>query len=239
MINTIAQVDQIASSGATPWHRASAIAKLLLAAALIALAVASPSIALLAALYAGAWLLALSARLPSRLVLVAAGYPIVFSSLFVISSWDGTWRTPVRLLLRPLTASLVAVWLVGTTPYPDLFAPLSRALPRSVGDGLFLTYRSLFDLMARAERLWRALHLRGGAQGSARRRLTLAGEGLGTLVLVGFERSQRQYAAMLLRGYSGRICGCRHWAEWTRDDAWVALAAAILAAAAALLWRHA
>ena len=239
MINTIARIDQLASSGATPWHRASAIAKLLLAAALIALAIATRSLPLLAVLFGSALALALSARLPARLVLAAAGYPLIFSSLFVIGSWDGTWRTPARLLLRPLTASLVAVWLVGTTPYPDLFAPLSRALPRGVGDGLFLTYRALFELTARAERWWRALRLRGGARGPARRRLELAGEGLGTLVLSGFERSQRMYAAMFLRGYSGRVCGCRHWAEWTRADVWVASFAALVAAAAALLWRRA
>ena len=92
---------------------------------------------------------------------------------------------------------LAALWLVGTTPYPDLFAPISRVLPRSVGDGLFLTYRALFELRARADRLWRAHSAaRRRVERPPRRRLTLAGEGLGTLVLHGFERSQRLYAAM-------------------------------------------
>ncbi|MGH7741769.1 MAG: energy-coupling factor transporter transmembrane component T family protein, partial [Candidatus Eiseniibacteriota bacterium] len=236
VINTLARVDQCACSGSTRWHRSSAIAKLLLAAALIGVAVATRSLALLAALYALAWVLVATSRLPARLVVVAAGYPLVFSSLFVIASWDGTWQTPVRLLLRPLTACLAAVWLVGTTPYPDLFAPISRVLPRSVGDGLFLTYRSMFELGTRAERLWRAMRLRGGTQGGARRRLTLAGEGLGTLVLHGFERSQRQYAAMLLRGHDGRVCGCRHWAEWTRDDWTVAAAGLAVVLAVLMLW---
>ena len=236
MINTLARIDQEACSGSTPWHRASAASKLALAALLIALTVASPSVTLIAALYGCAWALVLSSRLPSPLVLAAAGYPILVSSLFLLARWDGTWITPARLLLRPLTASLVAVWLVATTPYPDLFAPLSRVLPRSVGDGLFLTYRALFDLTAHAERLWRALRLRGGVRGSARQRLTLAGEGMATLVLHGFERSQRQYSAMLLRGHSGRICGCRHWAEWSRIDLVVALAGLVVALAAVRLW---
>jgi energy-coupling factor transporter transmembrane protein EcfT len=142
------------------------------------------------------------------------------------------------LLLRPLTASLAAVWLVGTTPYPDLFAPLSRLLPRSIADGLFLTYRALFELIARLERLLRALRLRGGGVGPARRRLTVAGEGLGTLVLYGFERGQRLSATMALRGHSGRICGCRHWAETSANDALVAVAGAAAAAAAIVLWRR-
>src|SRR6185436_7823985 len=137
-----------------------------------------------------------------------------------------------------LTASLTAVWLVGTTPYPDLFAPISRVLPRGVGDGLFLTYRALFDLMARTERLLRALRLRGGATVPLRRRLELAGEGFATLVLHGFDRSQRVYATMLLRGHSGRICGCRHYAELGPDDLYVALATVIVVGAAVALWRR-
>ena len=55
-------------------------------------------------------------------------------------------RRRCELRLRPVIASLVALWLVGTTPYPDLFAPLSRVLPRALGDGLFLTYRAVFAL---------------------------------------------------------------------------------------------
>jgi cobalt/nickel transport system permease protein len=237
VINPLAQIDYLASAGSTPWHRASALSKLLLAAGLVLLAVFAPSLWLLAGLYAVAWTLALTARLPWRLTLVASGYPLAFTLLFVLARWDGTADTPLRLLLRPLTASLVAVWMVGTTTYPDLFAPLSRLLPRSVGDGLFLTYRALFELMRRTGGLWRALRLRGGASGPLRRRLTLAGEGFATMVLYGFERSERLYATMRLRGHSGRICGCHHFAETSRADLFVAAAGLIVTAGAVLLWR--
>ena len=236
MIEILTRIDWCASSGASPWHRASALAKLLLAAGLVLLAVFAPALRLLLALHALVWMLVLTSRLPSRLIVAAAGYPLAFSLLFVIARWDGTWRTPLTLVLRPLTAGLAAVWLVGSTPYPDLFAPLSRLLPRGVADGIFLTYRALFQLLARVERLWRALRLRGGASGPLRRRLTVAGEGIGTLVLHGFERSQRLYAAMQLRGHSGRVCGCRHYAEWAREDALVALAGLAAAAATAAWW---
>lgn len=236
MIGTLAQIDYLASAGRTVWHRASALGKLLLALAILLVAVFAPGLRLLAAVHALTWVLVLGSRLPARLVVAAAGYPLVFAALFIASQWDGTWQTPARLGLRPLTSSLAAVWLVGTTPYPDLFAPLSRVLPRSAGDGLFLTYRALFALLARSDRLWRALRLRGGLAGPARRRLALAGGGLGTLVVHGFERSQRLYSTMLLRGHSGRICGCRHYAEWSLADLWVGLAAAALAALGVWLW---
>jgi cobalt/nickel transport system permease protein len=237
MINTLAQIDWLASAGKSPWHRASALSKLLLAALAIGLVIATPALKLEVALFALAWTLLLTSGLPFALLAAAAGYPLLFTALVVIARWDGTLSTPLAAALRPLTATAFAVWLVGTTPYPDLFAPLSRVLPRAVGDGLFLTYRALFEFLLKAERLTRALHLRGGDHLPLRRRLAAAGEGLGTLVLRGAERSERVVATMRLRGHSGRVCGCRHWAEWTRADVWVALAGAIAVALAIALWR--
>jgi cobalt/nickel transport system permease protein len=195
--------------------------------------VTARSLELLLVLHAVTWALVLSCRMPWRVVVAAATYPLFVSALFVIGTWGGARGTQLMLVLRPVTASLAALWLIGTTPYPDLFAPVSRVLPRHLADGLFLTYRALWELLGRAERLFRALRMRGGSQGPPVQRLTTAGEGLATLVLYGFERSQRVYAAMLLRGHSGRICGCRHWAEVRREDLWV-LATAILVATAAL-----
>jgi len=232
----LSSMDLIASAGRSPWHRASAISKLALAVLVVLLAVFSPSLALLGVLFGVASVLALTARVPMRLLLVAMGYPIVFALLFVLARWDGTWATPARTLLRPVTSSLAVLWLMGSTPYPDVFAPLTRVLPRGVGDGLFLTYRALFELLGRTEGLWRAIRLRGGTEGSARQRLSRAGEGLGTLVLYGFERSQRFYATMQLRGHSGRICGCRHYAEGSAADLLAAAAGAVVLTSTFVLW---
>ena len=236
MIGLLAQLDHGASTGATPWHRASALGKLIVALGLVGLGIFSPSLMLLGVLHGIAWLLVLTSGLPKRVALAAAAYPLLFLVLLVAARWDGTPATVLLLVLRPLTASLTAVWLVGTTPYPDLFAPLSRILPRNAGDGLFLTYRALFSLLARVEDLQQALRLRGGMSGSPRRRLALMGEGLGTLVVHSFERSQSLYSTMLLRGHSGRICGCRHYARMSRADLWVGGAAVALVAASVLLW---
>ena len=132
MSHLLARLDFHASAGGTPWHRASALTKLALAVALVGAAVAAPGLALLLALHAVAWTLALTSGLPARV---------------------------------------------------------------------------------------------------------LAGESLGTLVVHGFERSERLYATMQLRGHSGRICGCRHWTEVSPADAWVAGAGLVLIAAAVVLWR--
>ncbi len=236
MINTFAQIDYLASAGRTPWHRASAISKLALTALFVLLAVFCPSWGVLLGLLATSLVLCFSAQLPGALIAAAASTPILFSAIFVFAHWRGGWDEPLVLLMRPMVASLTAVWLVGTTPYPDLFAPLSRVLPRIVGDSLFLTYRAVFALLARMERLWKALFLRGAMTGSPARRVGMMGEAVGTVVLSGFDRSHRLYQTMLLRGHSGRICGCRHYLAWTRADLWVAAAALWAVALAWALW---
>ncbi len=239
MINTFAQIDYLASVGRSPWHRASALGKLVLASVLVLCVVFAPGWVLAAVLFGSAVALALTARLPARLVLAAAATPLLFTFLFVLANWGGDWRHSATLALRGMAASVAALWLVGTTPYPDLFAPISRVLPRTVGDSLFLTYRAVFALLARVERLWRALFLRGAITGPMKQRFGMMGEAVGTVVLSGFDRSQRLYQTMLLRGHSGRICGCRHYLELTRHDAWVAVGIVWTLTATVLFWRAA
>lgn len=229
-MSLIADLDVIAGSGRSPWHRASALSKMLLALTLVSLALVFSEPRPLLAIHAVAWLVALTSRLPARLLIAAVAYPALFSLFFLILTWSGRAADQVWLL-RPLTAGLVAVWLIGTTPYPDLFAPISRVVPRAIGDALFLSYRTVFALMTSLEQMMRAVKLRGGDTGSPWRRWSVAGEGLGTLLLEGFERGERLYATMLLRGHDGRICGCRHWLEWTKNDLWVLMMFLVLMAA--------
>jgi energy-coupling factor transporter transmembrane protein EcfT len=70
------------------------------------------------------------------------------------------------------------------------------------------------------------LKLRGAMARPMGQRFAVLGEAVGTVVVSGFDRSHRLYQTMLLRGHSGRICGCRHYLELTRDDFWVALSIA-------------
>lgn len=233
----LAIVDYWASSGRSFWHRASAGAKIVLVAAIVGAALFSRAPLLLAGLYALVWMLVLSSGLPLLRVVGLAAYPALFSIIFIWSRWDGSWQMPVVYLLRSLCGGLAAVWLVSTTPYPDLFAPVSRIVPRLVGDALFLSYRAFFTLVDKLVHLWAALRLRGAwGRGGLARTLSNLGQGLGTVVLFSAERSQRVYAVMALRGHSGRVCGCRHWASGTRFD-WVPLTLAVIVIVTALWVR--
>jgi cobalt/nickel transport system permease protein len=229
----LAIVDYWASSGKSAWHHASAGAKILLTLTVIGAAVFSTSLSFLIGLYAGVWLLVFWARLSFTRVLLISIYPALFSILFIVSRLDGTWTTPLVYLLRAVTCGLIAIWLVGTTQYPDIFAPVSRLVPRLVGDALFLSYRAFFTLVDKLFHLAAALRLRGGfGRAGLTRELRNLGAGLGTLVLFSVERSQRVYAVMAVRGHSGRVCGCRHWASGTRFDIVAILMAVVVVASA-------
>jgi len=219
MSHDLALVDTWASAGDSAFHRASALSKLLFVALVLGAILSSTSPVFLAGLYAALIVLVLVSRVPLGPALLLSLYPVLFSALWLLSRWNGDWTTPLVLVLRSLASSLTAVLLVASTPYPDLFAPIARVTPRLVGDGLFLTYRAFFLLVARADRMWTAMKLRGGLTGRGLPRdFRAAGEGLGQLVIHSYDRSQRLYAIMHIRGHSGRVCGCRHWAEFSAFD---------------------
>lgn len=235
MTSPLAQVDDWASRGTSLWHRASALAKFAFAALVLFTILTTQAPLGLAAIYLGLVALVALARVPLGPAIALGLYPVLFSLVFVVSRWDGTWQTPAMFLLRALASSQLAVLLVATTPYPDLFAPVSRVLPRLVGDGLFLTYRAFFQLERMGRQLWTAFRLRGGLTGRGLPKdLRHAGEGLGQLVIHSFDRSQRLYSVMQLRGHSGRVCGCRHWADFAPVD-WVPIALGVATLALGLV----
>src|SRR5262249_42921754 len=83
MINTFAQIDHLASAGQSPWHRASALAKLILAVVYVGLAVATPSWGVLAGLLLPLLVICAGARVPGPPVLPAAPPPLLVSGLLL------------------------------------------------------------------------------------------------------------------------------------------------------------
>ena len=93
MNNTFAQIDHLASAGDSPWHRASALTKLLLLLTYVTLAVVTPSWGVLAGLLATLLAMCVSARAPIKLMLAAAATPFLFALIFASAH--------VRTALRP------------------------------------------------------------------------------------------------------------------------------------------
>ena len=100
--------------------------------------------------------------------------------------------------------------LLGTTPFVTLLRSLrSLGLPALLADMTLLTYRYLFETADMLSTMQRSMRLRGFGQQQRRFRLCTADIKrlvglLGTLLIRSYERSEKIYTAMRLRGY-GRL----------------------------------
>jgi energy-coupling factor transporter transmembrane protein EcfT len=208
-------IDLNATTGVSRLHRASPVTKLVAFGLVLAAVVVQQNLFVVLACLLLAVALAVGMRLPLRKVLVLAAYPGLFAVVFAMA------------------AALGAIVLVFSTPYPQIFAPLQRVLPEVVGDALLMTYRSLFLLAEKFERLRIAIRLRSGlTPGHPIRAARATAGALGSLVLYAFDLSQREYDVMRLRGYQGRLrVTLPRAASPAFDAALLACAAAVLATA--------
>jgi cobalt/nickel transport system permease protein len=95
--------------------------------------------------------------------------------------------------------------LLGTTPFLDMLKAMrSLGLPPLLADMTLLTYRYLFDIANQLLMMRQAMRLRGYGrlgQHPLRQRWGWLATLFGSLLLRSYERSQRVYKAMRLRGY--------------------------------------
>ncbi|MBE0689937.1 MAG: cobalt ECF transporter T component CbiQ [Anaerolineae bacterium] len=217
-------------AGDTPLHRLDPRVKLVVALVLIVGIVltpirALPAYPLLWALVAslaivghvGVWRLARlgGIALPFALagltlLFTTPGQPIATINGLTISD-AGALRF-ASLLIKSWLAVQVSILLSKTTPFTDLLWALqSLGVPATLVLITAFLYRYLFTLndeadrlrKARAARSARGEHGRGG--GRLMWRAQVAGGMIGSLFLRSTERSERVYAAMLARGFTGQL----------------------------------
>ncbi len=118
--------------------------------------------------------------------------------------------TMVLVVARFVSILTLGFILLGTTPFLTLLRAMrSFGLPTVLADMTLLTYRYLFETADMLSTMQRSMHLRGF--GHRKRWFRLEGSTLsqlsgllGTLLIRSYERSERVYKAMQLRGY-GRL----------------------------------
>lgn len=208
----------------SPVHRLDPRAKLLGFVVLVVVCVTTPPNLYAAfAAYLGleVALLALS-RLPprhvlKRLLIVLPFILVVAAFIPFFSRGGGSYNLgPVRVSAHGLlvlwnvaaksTVSVLAVILLSsTTPFPDLLRAMEKLkVPRFLTSLLSFTYRYIFVLVDEAQRMKRARDSRGWS-GKWIWQAKVIGHMIATLFLRSYERGERVYAAMLARGYGGRV----------------------------------
>jgi cobalt/nickel transport system permease protein len=143
-------------------------------------------------------------------------------------------RAVASILLKSWLTVLMAVVLTATTRPLDLIRGLERLrLPRILTATVLFMYRYLFVIGEEGQRLMRARDARSAGDGMRRSGGSLAwrarvlGNMVGSLFIRSFERSERIYAAMLARGFDGRIRTLTTQQLGTRD--WIVLMLAVAA----------
>lgn len=118
----------------------------------------------------------------------------------------------VAILLKSWLSVQVVFLLSMTTHFTELLWALGRLrVPQTLVDIIGFMYRYLYLLREEAERLLRARAARSAtlpgrkSGGTLLWRAQVAGNMIGSLFLRSYERSERIYAAMLSRGYTGQM----------------------------------
>jgi energy-coupling factor transporter transmembrane protein EcfT len=154
-------MDRLAVTGGSYLHRAAASSKLLgCAILLVGLLLADGFVQLLLLLLP---LLALwpCSGLPIGVLLPLACYPAAFSLPFALLRMGELGIQAALFPLRSVTAALVLMLVLASTPYPQLISALSRILPGALANGVLLIYRLFFVMVGSLERLLSNLRLRG------------------------------------------------------------------------------
>ena len=204
----IARIDYWAATGKSALHRSALVSKAAATGCVIACVVLSRDFYFLLSLYAFVVISVRLARLPVLQVVGISLFPALFSLLYAISLARTGWVLPAVVVLKAVTAATAMILLVSTTPYAELVGFLGRVLPQVVKDGLFMTYRSFFILLGLVGDFISALKLRGGFRpGRILRNAGNISSGIGMMFILAYEKSQRLYDVMSVRGYSGRLTG--------------------------------
>ena len=112
------------------------------------------------------------------------------------------WITFISLFIKSSLAVTAGILLIATTGMGKLASALRLLkIPKVFVLQLLLTYRYIYLLTEEAARMMRAYSLRAPGQKGVR--LKHLGSFLGQMILRTFDRAQRLYDSMVLRGFNG------------------------------------
>lgn len=132
---------------------------------------------------------------------------IVFSDQFKVLISQPGFEKFISIAIKSWISLLAAILLSSTTPFEEMLAGLrSLGLPKILVSILSLMWRYLSLMVDEARSLAKARDSRSAGKsnkGTLVWRADVTGKMVGNLLLRSLERSERVYAAMASRGYSG------------------------------------
>lgn len=234
----LAEIDRMASSGASLFHRAGVPSKLLMTLCLLVSVMVSTDVLVLGTLIAILLVLHLAARVQFKEIAHLLFYPLFFSLLFALLKFQESWASGLVVIFKATGAALATLLLLVTTPWVEVFAFLSAYLPGLLVDIFLFTYRSFFILLDQVDGLLRNIKIRGGYHSfDVVKNVKNMGAAVGLILLHSFEMSQRMYRIYLLRGYDGGIPITRRWWKLGYPDGVVIILSVLIVIGMVIAWK--
>ena len=250
-------------AGTSAVHSLDPRLKLLATLAFVLVATSTPVGAWCAFLLlaAQALLVVLAARIPLLAALRRSAIALPFAGMVALSLpftrgeqvlwvWHLVgWRLTVTreglllfatVVVKAWLAALLGGLLVATTSFAGLLKAMRFfRVPAILTTTTAFMYRYLYVLLDEAMRIQTARDARStGPGGTVFWRMRVLGGMIGSLFIRSYERSERIYAAMLSRGFSGQVPALLEPA-WRRRDSWTAVVWSVWLVATAWLGRGA
>ena len=201
-----ADIDYYANSGDSWLHKLRTRYKLIALSLVLLTVIFAKSTIVMGSVYIILLLILVITKLPRLKILKLSIYPLIFMSIYLISSIHIDYNYTVLLLLKVLSASTSFATLIFTTTCFNIFSSLERIMPSTLVSSFFLTYRSIFILWKVLENIRLALYIKG--KPSIKRpiyTLQVYSHVLGYLVIRAIESSESMYNSLKLRGYSNSL----------------------------------
>jgi cobalt/nickel transport system permease protein len=117
--------------------------------------------------------------------------------------------TVLLIITRLICILTLSVVLFATSPFLNIIKAMeSFGLPDIILDMTVLSYRYLEELAQMLYKMQQSMQLRGFPKHKLNKRnLTVFAQLIGTLLIRSYEKSQRVYQAMILRGYGYKTSG--------------------------------
>ena len=232
----IALLDHLAYNIDSFWHRANAFSKIIFLALVIISVVISTNTFYVASVFVMVIILMAASRLPVLRLSILLIYPLFFGVVFAISGVGEAAGFPILTILRAVTTASAVLLVIATTNYVDFFAALQRVFPLTIGDVMFITYRTFFVILDSFANTIKIARLRGAYSFLGLiRNLFYGGRVLGHSFIDAYETNQTTQMAMNVRGYQGRIVGSTKKRSIKINDVLIILLGTALFVAAVVL----
>ncbi|MDI6826722.1 MAG: energy-coupling factor transporter transmembrane component T [Candidatus Aenigmarchaeota archaeon] len=202
-MSSIYLIDYYSNSIDSIIHRSSIISKLIFLVLVLSSILLTKSLINLLFIVSTIFILIIVAKLPFLKILKWSLFLVFFASLFAVSQ-IGYGLLPIQTTLKAMSASLLMLLIICTTPYPEIFSIFNR-ISTTLASIMFLSYRFFFLLLDEIEMKLKAIKIRGGYSGSLIKRMKNIGMLIGSLFILSIEKSERIYNILRIRGFKGKV----------------------------------